>query len=101
MTISRERFAQFEEELNDGRVDLSDLISKIHIFAMQLELIEPGMWWDFELVGLRLCHPNVTNWMAHYGLESLADFPPGAIAAFASSLKSRLEFLERGLPDAS
>lgn len=101
MDLERELYDRLAEQMQGPIQDLSSIIADIHLRAMQLELLEPGMWWDFDAIALRLQHPNVINWMEHYGFSRISDLPPGALMKFASSLKGRLEFLERGLPHAN
>ena len=77
------------------RRDLSDTIARIHVSAMQLEQYDPGFWWDFEQVALRLRHVAVIGWMERYGFRTMADLPPEALVAFDVSLRRRLEHFER------
>jgi hypothetical protein len=91
---------QLAAELRQPKRDMSDVIAELHISCMMLELHEPGLWWDFELVGMRLRHPAVMGWMEHYSFTQMNDLPPDALIAFSISLKRRLEFLDRALPHA-
>ncbi len=91
---------QLAAELSQPKRDMTDVIVEIHISCMMLELRQPGLWWDFDLAGMRLRDPAVIGWMAHYGFFQMNDLPPAALIAFNTSLKRRLDFLDRVLPHA-
>jgi hypothetical protein len=105
--VNDDRFAEVKQQLDDlvstlrqPNRDMSEVIASIHVSCMVLELREPGLWWDFDQVGMRLRHIAVIDWMERYGFTQMADLPPEALNAFNISLKRRLEFLDRALPHA-
>ena len=85
-------------QLSLPRRDMSGVIAEAHVSCMMLELHEPGSWWDYDRVCMRLRHLAVIEWMERYGFRCIAELPPAALIAFNLSLKRRLEFLDRALP---
>ena len=92
--------AELLAELAAPRRDMSDVIARIDIACIALEIHEPGQWWDFERRRRRLEHPAIAQWMQFYDFASLSDLPPAALIAFSASLNRRLDAIARGLPHA-
>ncbi|MEM9087428.1 MAG: hypothetical protein AAGC93_01675 [Cyanobacteria bacterium P01_F01_bin.53] len=94
----------FEELLTELRLpprDLSTTLAEIHVACIQLELIEPGVWWDFADSRPRLRHLAVIDWMERYQFAKMADLTPQALTAFRISLNRRIAFFDRALPHAT
>lgn len=86
------------EQMKRPKQDMSQTIAEIHVFAMRLEMLEPGMWWDMERCCLRLRHVAVVSWMERYGFASMGDLTAEALIAMNISLERRLAALNKGLP---
>lgn len=82
------------DQISRPKQDLSDLLARIDIACVLLEMVEPGLWYDFELSRRRLCHPEVSRWMQLYEFCDLAQLPPEALTAFCLSVERHLDRLQ-------
>lgn len=87
-------FITLLSELDRQKVDLSDLIAQIDVSCMQLEILEPGQWYDVPQRRRRIESTDVASWLARYGFKNLGDLPQPALIAFSISLQRQLQRID-------
>lgn len=80
-------FAHLLVEFEGPNRDLSDLFARLDVVCIQLELVEPGLWFDFSRSRRLLMHPAILKRFAECGYSGLNDLPSEAIASLVVAIE--------------